>query len=66
MRTCIAVLLSSLASAGSLRGEDKEKANADKEFLTKELPGTAASVKIIDLTYSKTAICVFGVCPWSS
>ena len=52
MRTVITVLLSSLAfalaSAGSVRGEDKEKANADKEFLTKELPGTAASVKIIE------------------
>src|SRR6516162_3708161 len=46
MRTCIAVLLSSLAfalaSAGSVRGEDKEKTNADKEFLTTELPGTDA------------------------
>ena len=52
MKTFITVLLSSLAfalaSAGSVRGEDKEKANADKEFLTKELPGTAASVKIIE------------------
>jgi putative membrane protein len=52
MRTCIAVLLSSLAfalaSAGSVRGEDKEKTNADKEFLTTELPGTDASVKIIE------------------
>ena len=52
MRTCIAVLLSSLAlalaSAASVRAEDKEKPNADKEFLTKELPGTAASVKIIE------------------
>jgi putative membrane protein len=52
MRTCIAVLLSSLAlslaSVGSVLGEDKEKANADKEFLTTELPGTAASVKIME------------------
>jgi len=52
MRTCIAVLLSSLAlalaSAASVRAEEKETPNADKEFLTKELPGTAASVKIIE------------------
>jgi putative membrane protein len=48
----ITVVLSSLAlalaSAASVRAEDKEKPNADKEFLTKELPGTAASVKIIE------------------
>jgi predicted outer membrane protein len=52
MRTFITVLLSSLAfalaSAGSVRAEEKEAPNADKEFLTKVLPGTAASVKIID------------------
>ena len=52
MKTCIAVLLSSLAlslaSAASVRAEEKETPNADKEFLTKELPGTAASVKIIE------------------
>ena len=52
MRTCIAVLVSSLAlslaSAASVRAEEKETPNADKEFLTKELPGTAASVKIIE------------------
>jgi putative membrane protein len=51
MRTCIGVLLSSLAlslaSAASVRAEVKETPNADKEFLTKELPGTAASVKIM-------------------
>jgi putative membrane protein len=48
----ITVLLSSLAlslaSVDSVRADEKQKANADKEFLTKELPGTAASVKIIE------------------
>jgi predicted outer membrane protein len=52
MRTFIAVLLSPLAfvpaSAGSVRGQDKEKPNADTVFLTKVIPGTAASVKIIE------------------
>jgi putative membrane protein len=52
MKRFITVVLSSLAlalaSAASVRAEEKEKPNADKEFLTKELPGTAASVKIIE------------------
>ena len=52
MRAFITVFLSSLAiapaSAGTVRGQDKEKANADAIFLTKVVPGTAASVKIIE------------------
>jgi putative membrane protein len=50
MKMFITVVLSSLAlaSGASVRGEEKEKPNTDKEFLTKELPGTAASVKIIE------------------
>ena len=52
MRTFITVLLSSLAfalgPASSVRGEDQEKASADTVFLTKVVPGTAASVKIIE------------------
>jgi putative membrane protein len=59
MKTFISVLLSSLifalATAGSVRGEDKEKVNADKEFLIKELPGTAASVKIIEYAAKNAA-----------
>jgi putative membrane protein len=49
MKTCIAVLLSSLALAytASVRAEEKDRPNADKQFLTRELPGVAASVKII-------------------
>jgi putative membrane protein len=44
----VSSLALSLASAASVRAEEKETPNADKEFLTKELPGTAASVKIIE------------------
>jgi len=43
------VLLSlSLASADLVRAQEKEKANADREFLTKAIPGIGASVKIIE------------------
>jgi putative membrane protein len=51
MRTLITVLLSSalaLASAASVRADEKPKPNADTDFLTKVIPGTAASVKIIE------------------
>jgi predicted outer membrane protein len=52
MRTFITVLLPSLAlalaSAASVRAQEKEKANADTDFLTKVVPSTAASVKIIE------------------
>jgi len=52
MRMFIAVVLSSLAlslaSAASVRADEKQKANSDTEFLTKVIPGTAASVKIIE------------------
>jgi putative membrane protein len=48
----ITVLLSSLAlspaSAALVRADEKQKANADTVFLTKVVPGTAASVKIIE------------------
>ena len=52
MRMFITVALSALvlalASAGSVRAQEKEKANAGREFLTKAIPGIGASVKIID------------------
>jgi putative membrane protein len=51
----ITVLLSSLACSGSARGEDKEKATADTLFLTKVVPGTAASVKIIEYAAKNVA-----------
>ena len=50
MRRLITVLLSLLvlASATSLQAQEKKNANADTIFLSKVLPGTAASVKIIE------------------
>jgi putative membrane protein len=46
------VVLSALAlvmsSATSVRAQEKEKADADAEFLTKVVPSIAASVKIIE------------------
>jgi len=50
MKTLITVLLSSLvlASAASVRAQEKKKDDADTEFLSKVLLGTAASVKIIE------------------
>jgi putative membrane protein len=52
MRTLIAVLLSSLvlalASSATVRADEKPRPEADADFLTKSLPGTAASVKIIE------------------
>jgi len=52
MKTFITVALSMLAlalpSATSIRAQEKKKADADAEFLTKVVPGIAASVKIID------------------
>src|SRR5262249_55632883 len=35
-------------SADLVRAQEKEKANADREFLTKAIPGIGASVKIIE------------------
>jgi putative membrane protein len=52
MRKLITIVLSALAlalaSAASVRAQEKEKANADTDFLTKVVPSTAASVKIIE------------------
>jgi putative membrane protein len=52
MKTFITVALSALAVAMSsapwVRAQEKEKAGADAEFLTKVVPGIAASVKITD------------------
>jgi putative membrane protein len=52
MRTFLTILLSSLAltlaSAAPVRADEKQKPNADTDFLTKVIPGTAASVKIIE------------------
>ena len=52
MKTIITVVLSALMlalpSATSVQAQEKEKADADAAFLTKVIPGIAASVKIID------------------
>ena len=50
MKTFIAVVLSSLAlaSADSVRAQEKAKANADTDFLTEVVPAIAASVKITE------------------
>ena len=59
MKTFVTVLLSSLAfaltAAGSVRGQDKEKANADTDFLTRVIPGTAASVNIMEYATKNAA-----------
>jgi len=50
MRMFITVALSSLAlaSTASVRAQEKQKAEADTDFLTKVVPAIAASVKIIE------------------
>ena len=48
MKTSLTILLASLVLAFAPSVQAQEKANADAEFLTKVLPGTAASVKIIE------------------
>jgi putative membrane protein len=52
MKTFITILLSSvaltLASEAPVRADEKQKGNADAEFLTKVVPGIAASVNIIE------------------
>jgi putative membrane protein len=50
----LAALLA-LSSATSVRAQEKEKADADAEFLTKVVPGIAASVKIIDYEVKNTS-----------
>jgi putative membrane protein len=59
MKTFIAVALSSLAltlaSAATVRADEKQKADADTDFLTKVIPGTAASVKIIEFAEKNAA-----------
>ena len=58
MKTFI-VALSALAlvlsSATSVRAQEKEKADADAEFLTKVVPSIAASVKIIEYEVKNTS-----------
>lgn len=44
-----------LSSATSVRAQEKEKADADAEFLTKVVPSIAASVKIIDYEVKNTS-----------
>ena len=44
----LSALALALSSATSVRAQEKEKADADAEFLTKVVPGIAASVKIIE------------------
>jgi putative membrane protein len=58
MKTFITLVLSMLAlalpSATSVRAQEK-KADADAEFLTKVVPGIAASVKIIEYEVKNTS-----------
>jgi putative membrane protein len=44
----LSALVLVLAPATTVRANDKEKAGADAEFLSKVIPGIAASIKIID------------------
>ena len=44
----VALLSLALTTATSVRAQEKQKANADRDFLTKAIPGIGASVKIID------------------
>jgi len=58
LKTFIIVALSALlalSSATLVRAQEKEKADADAEFLTKVVPGIAASVKIIDYAAKNTS-----------
>jgi putative membrane protein len=59
MKTFITMLLSSLtfalATVGSVPGQDKPQGNADTAFLTKVVPGIAASVKIVDYAAKNAA-----------
>ena len=59
MKTFITVALSALSlalgSATSVRAQEKAKANTDAEFLTKVVPGIAASVKIIEYEVKNTS-----------
>ena len=59
MKTIITVVLSALMlalpSATSVQAQEKEKADADANFLTKVIPGTAASDKIIEYAAKNTA-----------
>jgi putative membrane protein len=59
MKTIITVALSALSlalgSATSVRAQEKAKANTDAEFLTKVVPGIAASVKIIEYEVKYTS-----------
>jgi putative membrane protein len=59
MKAFITVALSALAlalgSAASVRAQEKQKTDADAEFLTKVVPGIAASVKIIEYEVKNTS-----------
>jgi putative membrane protein len=59
MKTSITVALLALAvamsSSTSVRAQEKEKAGADAEFLTKVVPGIAASIKIIEYEVKNTS-----------
>jgi putative membrane protein len=51
----LAALAFLLSSATSVRAQEKEKADADAEFLTNVVPGIAASVKIIEYEVQNTS-----------
>jgi putative membrane protein len=59
MKTLVTVALSALAvalsSATAVRAQEKRKADADAEFLTKVVPGIAASIKIIEYEVKNTS-----------
>jgi putative membrane protein len=59
MKTLIIVAMSVLAlahgSATPVRAQEKAKASADAEFLTKLVPGIAASIQIIDYAAKNTS-----------
>ena len=51
----LSVLTLSLASGPSVRAKEQGKADADTEFLTKVVPGIAASIKIIEYEVKNTS-----------
>src|SRR5947207_5201870 len=51
----LSALALALSSVTSVRAQEKDKADADSEFLTKVVPSIAASVKIIDYEVKTTS-----------
>ena len=55
MKTFITAAQLMLISATSVRAQEKEKTDADSTFLTKVIPGIAASIKIIKYAEKNTS-----------